>query len=119
MGRYERLEGTDEAEVAFVVTDAYQRRGIGALLLDHLADAARSHGIARFHGPDALGKPGHARRLLLLGLPGQASSEGGTVTVRFPIEPGGAYARARELRSAPPGSAGPSATGPSAGSPRR
>ncbi|HEY3632133.1 MAG TPA: GNAT family N-acetyltransferase [Jatrophihabitantaceae bacterium] len=48
VGRYEREAGTDEAEVAFVVADAHQGRGIGSVLLEHLAAAARESGIARF-----------------------------------------------------------------------
>jgi acyl-CoA synthetase (NDP forming)/GNAT superfamily N-acetyltransferase len=48
VGRYERIPGTDEAEVAFVVSDAHQGRGIGSVLLEHLAAAARERGIARF-----------------------------------------------------------------------
>lgn len=46
--RYERLTGTDDAEVAFVVEDAHQRRGIAPVLLDALADAARDNGVKRF-----------------------------------------------------------------------
>ncbi len=37
-----------EAEVAFVVADAHQGRGIGSVLLEHLAAAARERGIRRF-----------------------------------------------------------------------
>jgi len=48
VGRYERHQGTDEAEVAFVVADAHQGRGIGSVLLEHLAAAAREIGIRRF-----------------------------------------------------------------------
>ncbi len=48
VGRYERIERTDEAEVAFVVADAHQGRGIGSVLLEHLAAAARESGINRF-----------------------------------------------------------------------
>jgi acyl-CoA synthetase (NDP forming)/GNAT superfamily N-acetyltransferase len=48
VGRYERTAGTDEAEVAFVVADAHQGRGIGSVLLEHLAAAARECGIKRF-----------------------------------------------------------------------
>src|SRR5262245_39350844 len=49
VGRYERLgEDSAEAEVAFVVEDAHQGRGIGSVLLEHLAEAARAHGIERF-----------------------------------------------------------------------
>jgi acyl-CoA synthetase (NDP forming)/GNAT superfamily N-acetyltransferase len=49
VGRYDRL-GPDapDAEVAFVVEDAQQGRGIGSVLLEHLADAARDEGITRF-----------------------------------------------------------------------
>ena len=46
-GRYDRLPGTSEAEVAFVVADEHQGRGLGTLLLEHLAAAARERGITR------------------------------------------------------------------------
>jgi acetate---CoA ligase (ADP-forming) len=36
------------AEVSFLVEDAMQRRGIGTVLLDTLAEAARTHNITRF-----------------------------------------------------------------------
>ena len=49
VGRYERTPDSDEAEVAFVVTDAHQGRGIGSVLLEHLAAAGRESGIKRFH----------------------------------------------------------------------
>ena len=49
VGRYERLgQGATDAEVAFVVEDAYQGRGVGSALLEHLAEAARESGISRF-----------------------------------------------------------------------
>ncbi len=47
VGRYDRLDA-DKAEVAFVVEDAHQRRGLGSVLLEHLAQAAREERIARF-----------------------------------------------------------------------
>ena len=37
-----------QAEVAFLVQDRHQGRGIGQLLLEHLAQAAREHGVERF-----------------------------------------------------------------------
>ena len=37
-----------EAEVAFLVEDAHQGRGIAQLLLEHLAQAGRERGIDRF-----------------------------------------------------------------------
>jgi len=49
IGRYDRLgPGATDAEVAFVVEDAYQGRGIGPVLMEHLAAAAREAGISRF-----------------------------------------------------------------------
>src|SRR5512132_1790222 len=49
VGRYERLGAdADGAEVAFVVEDAHRGRGIGSVLLEHLAAAARHAGIRRF-----------------------------------------------------------------------
>src|SRR5262245_58239273 len=49
VGRYDRLgPDADEAEVAFVVEDAYQGKGIGSILLEHLATAAQDVGLARF-----------------------------------------------------------------------
>ena len=49
VGRYEREDGTDNAEVAFVVADAHQGRGIGSVLLEHLAAAARESGVRQFN----------------------------------------------------------------------
>jgi acetyl coenzyme A synthetase (ADP forming)-like protein len=48
VAQYEREVGKDEAEVAFVVDDAHQGLGLGTILLEHLASAARRHGIKRF-----------------------------------------------------------------------
>jgi acyl-CoA synthetase (NDP forming)/RimJ/RimL family protein N-acetyltransferase len=49
IGRYERLgAAATDAEVAFVVEDAHQGRGLGSVLLEHLAAAAREEDITRF-----------------------------------------------------------------------
>jgi len=47
VGRYERT-APGEAEVAFLVEDKHQGRGIGQLLLEHLAQAGRERGLERF-----------------------------------------------------------------------
>ena len=48
--RYDRGGGDTEnaAEVAFVVEDDQQRRGLATVMLEHLAAVARSNGIERF-----------------------------------------------------------------------
>ncbi len=48
VARYERLPARAEAEVAFTVRDDLQGRGIGTVLLEHLASAAVAVGIRRF-----------------------------------------------------------------------
>jgi acyl-CoA synthetase (NDP forming)/GNAT superfamily N-acetyltransferase len=48
VGRYERLDDGPSAEVAFVVDDAHQGRGLGSILLEHLAAAASERGLGRF-----------------------------------------------------------------------
>ncbi|MDA8267343.1 MAG: GNAT family N-acetyltransferase [Actinomycetota bacterium] len=48
LAEYHRAVGADDAEVAFVVDDAFQGRGLGTLLLEHLASLGRHHGVRRF-----------------------------------------------------------------------
>ena len=47
VGRYDRTTQRS-AEVAFMISDHHQGRGIGSILLEHLAAAARENGIDRF-----------------------------------------------------------------------
>lgn len=48
IGRYDRLDDPSEAEAAFNISDHYQGRGLGSILLEHLAAAARENGIRKF-----------------------------------------------------------------------
>jgi RimJ/RimL family protein N-acetyltransferase len=49
IGRFVRSQQTPEsAEVAITVADAWQRRGLGKLILERLADRAREDGITSF-----------------------------------------------------------------------
>ena len=49
VGRFVRVaDGPDSAEVAIVVADDWQRRGVGSQVADLLADEARRHGNRRF-----------------------------------------------------------------------
>ncbi|WP_231633218.1 GNAT family N-acetyltransferase, partial [Streptomyces clavuligerus] len=54
--RYDRIDGlgrpasapAEEAEVAFLVQDAHQGRGVASALLEHIAAVARERGVRRF-----------------------------------------------------------------------
>src|SRR3569833_2967889 len=88
VGRYERL-GPDspEAEVAFVVEDAHQGRGIGSVLLEYLADAARDHGITRFVAEVLPENSGMLRVFSDFGYQIQRRYADGVVHLSFPIAP--------------------------------
>ncbi|MDR7273482.1 bifunctional acetate--CoA ligase family protein/GNAT family N-acetyltransferase [Catenuloplanes atrovinosus] len=88
VGRYERL-GADspEAEVAFVVEDAHQGRGIGSVLLEHLAAAARQEGITRFVAEVLPANGAMLRVFADAGYSIQRKYEDGVVHLTFPIAP--------------------------------
>ncbi|MEM1673288.1 MAG: GNAT family N-acetyltransferase [Candidatus Bathyarchaeia archaeon] len=48
IGSYSRIPGTDKAEVALVVRDDWQDKGLGTALFNCLAEIARSRGIKTF-----------------------------------------------------------------------
>ncbi|HWJ53482.1 MAG TPA: GNAT family N-acetyltransferase, partial [Propionibacteriaceae bacterium] len=86
VGRYDRTQD-GEAEVAFLIEDAHQGRGIGQLLLEHLAEAARERGITRFVA-EVL--PQNRRMAQVFSDAGYRMSKGiedGVLNVEFPILP--------------------------------
>jgi acyl-CoA synthetase (NDP forming)/RimJ/RimL family protein N-acetyltransferase len=86
VGRYDRIED-DHAEVAFLIEDAHQGRGIAQLLLEHLAQAARERGITRFVA-EVL--PENRRMAKVFADAGYRVSRGiedGVLAVEFPILP--------------------------------
>jgi acetyl coenzyme A synthetase (ADP forming)-like protein len=48
IGRFYRLPNKPSAEVAFVIEDAYQGKGLGTTLIERLASIARDNGITTF-----------------------------------------------------------------------
>ncbi len=90
VGRYDRTgeeEAPDTAEVAFVVEDAHQRRGIGSVLLEHLAAAARERGVRAFVAYVLAENPGMVRVFLDAGYHVEREYESGLIHLTFPIEP--------------------------------
>lgn len=86
VARYEGL-GSSVAEVAFVVEDAHQGRGLGPLMLEHLAAAARERGIAKFEAEVLPSNRRMLRVFLDAGYSAQQSYDGDSVTVTFAIAP--------------------------------
>nr|WP_043614491.1 bifunctional GNAT family N-acetyltransferase/acetate--CoA ligase family protein [Nonomuraea candida] len=84
--RYDRT-GPGEAEVAFLVEDAHQGRGVASVLLEHLAATARERGIERFVA-DVL--PANMRMTKLLreaGYTAQSQFEDGVVRMTLDLTP--------------------------------
>jgi acyl-CoA synthetase (NDP forming)/RimJ/RimL family protein N-acetyltransferase len=86
VGRYERHPGTDQAEVAFVVADEHQGRGIGSVLLEHLAAAAREVGIRRFEAVVLAENVGMIRVFRDAGYETTRHVEFGEVTLEFDVD---------------------------------
>ncbi|MBT2413688.1 GNAT family N-acetyltransferase [Streptomyces sp. ISL-12] len=93
--RYDRIgaDGTpahgsaDEAEVAFLVQDAHQGRGVASALLEHIAAVARERGIRRF-AAEVL--PANTKMIKVFtdaGYTQKRSFEDGVVRLEFGLEP--------------------------------
>ena len=101
VARYETVRD-GVAEVAFVIEDAHQGRGLGPLMLEHLAAAARERGITSFEA-DVL--PSNRRMLRVFrdaGYSARRAFDVDAVHVTFAIEPTSesvATSRLREHRA--------------------
>lgn len=89
IGRYDRIDGVDGtvAEVAFNVSDQQQGRGIGSVLLEHLAAIGRAAGVRRFVA-DVL--PQNRKMIRVFADAGFAVThefDDGVLAVSFDIEP--------------------------------
>ena len=91
VGRYDRIPGTTEAEVAFVVADDLQHQGIGTILLERLADAALKNGIEVFVAQTLSENHDMLEVFMRSGFHVTSTSDCGTVSVRFPIRPDDSY----------------------------
>jgi len=85
VGRYDRAGASGEAEVAFVVTDEYQHHGIGTLLLERLAGAARRNGVTAFVADTLAENRGMLDVFLRSGFQVSTSADHEVIHVRFPI----------------------------------
>ncbi len=86
VARYDMLDG-DRAECAFNVADASQGRGVGSVLLEHLAAIGREMGVKEFLA-DVL--PQNRKMLAVFtdaGFEVRHHFDDGVVALSFPIEP--------------------------------
>jgi acyl-CoA synthetase (NDP forming)/RimJ/RimL family protein N-acetyltransferase len=86
VGRYDVVR-PGEAEVAFLVEDQHQGRGIAQLLLEHLAQAGRERGVERFIA-EVL--PDNSRMIQIFREAGYrvvSEYDEGVLALEFPIDP--------------------------------
>ncbi|HEY0637748.1 MAG TPA: GNAT family N-acetyltransferase [Pseudonocardiaceae bacterium] len=86
VGRYERLDD-GSAEVAFIVQDDQQGRGVGSILLEHLAAAARERGITRFVAEVLAENSQMVRVFRDAGYQVSREFDGGVLHLEFGIDP--------------------------------
>ncbi|WP_313564865.1 GNAT family N-acetyltransferase [Mobilicoccus sp.] len=87
IARYDCLSDPSIAEVAFNISDHYQGRGVGSVLLEHLAAVAQERGVRRFVA-DVL--PQNRRMMNVFIDAGYEVShhfDDGVIAVEFTIEP--------------------------------
>ncbi len=86
VGRYEGTED-GEAEVAFLVQDDQQGRGIGQILLEHLAQAGRERGMERFTADVLPDNQAMIRTFRDAGYHVKSAYDEGVMSLEFPIDP--------------------------------
>lgn len=99
VAQLDRVSGTD-GEVAFTVRDDYQSRGLGSILLEHLAFAAREEGIRRFVAEVLPGNRKMAATFSRAGYTVAQELDEGIVKLAFEIEPNREIAAIRHRREA-------------------
>lgn len=86
VGRYDVVQ-PGEAEVAFLVEDAHQGRGIAQILLEHLAQAGRERGVERFIAEVLPDNQRMIQTFRDAGYRVVSAYEEGVLQLEFPIEP--------------------------------
>jgi GNAT superfamily N-acetyltransferase len=98
VGRFDRTPETSGAEVAFVVADAFQHRGIGSLLLDLLAAAATERGITAFTAETLAENRSMLDVVNHSGFPVTSRRDRASVALEFPIAPTALYTSTLAVR---------------------
>jgi acetate---CoA ligase (ADP-forming) len=97
------------AEMALAVEDPFHGRGIGSILMEHLAEAAAENGIAMFEA-EVLARNSNMLEVIRASeLPADYRVDMGVIHVEFPTSPSEEAIQAFELREATAAAAGVSA----------
>ncbi len=87
VGRYDRLNDPTQAEVAFVVADAFQHQGIATTLLRRLATLAREAGISCLVAEVLVGNKPMLSVFHAAGYPIASTMACGTIELKMSIVP--------------------------------
>lgn len=110
VGRYEGIPGDGgpgattgtpdlgSAEVAFVARDSHQGRGLGSILLEHLAAAARENGLHRFEAEVLVENHAMVRVFRQAGYQVSRAFSEGVLHLEFDIDPTEASRAVRDAR---------------------
>ena len=83
---YERWDGRADADVAFMVDDGQQGKGIATLMLEHLAAIARANGIGRFTAETLADNRAMLAVFSRAGWPVNRHFDSGVVDIEFPLD---------------------------------
>ncbi len=83
VSRYEPTDDAGTAEIAIVIHDHWQRRGLGAILLDGILQAGEANGVRRFRARLLTNNRGALAMLSRLTTVEHTQLEAGITTVRF------------------------------------
>jgi RimJ/RimL family protein N-acetyltransferase len=106
VARYGCQPGSDEAEIALVVQDGWQGRGLGTILLTALLEHGRSRGLSRFRAYVLATNQRMLQLIAEVGLVHERALDQGVVSLGFTRRPSG-----------PPGEERPGGSRPGRGGP--
>jgi acetate---CoA ligase (ADP-forming) len=98
LGNYIGLGGRRRAEVAFMVADEHQGRGIGTLVLERIAGVAAANGYVGFEAEVLFENQKMIGVFRSSGFEAKQAFEGGSIHVEFPVDGAAALRERTEVR---------------------
>lgn len=98
LGNYVTLGGRKRAEVAFMVADDWQDRGVGTLILERIAGVAAGNGFVGFEAEVLADNQKMLSVFERSGFVAKQAFEGGCIHVEFPVGGAGVLRERAEIR---------------------